>query len=35
MEENKHQEEAKRKGVINCLYNYFKDTPKKLKIVCD
>ena len=35
MEENKHQEEAKRKGVINCLYNYFKDTPRKLKIVCD
>jgi O6-methylguanine-DNA--protein-cysteine methyltransferase len=23
------------KEIINCLYNHFKNTPKKLKIVCD
>ncbi|CAG8664356.1 10361_t:CDS:2 [Ambispora gerdemannii] len=31
----KYLEEAKRRGVINCLYNYFKNTPKKLQVVCD
>jgi len=35
MEEKKYQEETKRKGVINCLFNHFKNTPKKLKVVCD
>lgn len=33
--EKRYQEEAKRRGVINCLYEHFKNTPKKLKIVCD
>ena len=31
----KYQEEAKERGVINCLYSHFKNTPKKLKVVCD
>jgi len=29
------EEKAKQKININCLYNHFKNTPKKLKIVCD
>jgi hypothetical protein len=33
--EKKYQEEAERKGVINCLYDHFKNTPEKLKVVCD
>jgi hypothetical protein len=33
--ERKYQEESKKRGVINCLYNYLKNTPKKLKVVCD
>ena len=33
--EREYQEEAKKRGVINCLYKHFKNTPKKLKVVCD
>ena len=33
--ERRYQEEAQKSGVINCLYEYFKNTPKKLKVVCD
>ncbi|MEG7978701.1 MAG: hypothetical protein NY202_02050 [Mollicutes bacterium UO1] len=33
--EKKHQEESEKRGIINCLYNHFKNTPKKLKVVCD
>jgi transposase len=33
--EQSYQEEAKRRGVIDCLYNHLKNTPKKLKVVCD
>ncbi|CAI2162874.1 17002_t:CDS:2 [Funneliformis geosporum] len=33
--EKKYQAEATRKVVINCLYSHFKNTPKKLKVVCD
>ena len=33
--EKSYQKEAEKRGVINCLYEYFKNTPKKLKVVCD
>jgi hypothetical protein len=33
--EKRYQEEAQRRGVINCLYEHFKNTSKKLKVVCD
>jgi hypothetical protein len=28
-------EKEETKNRINCLYSHFKNTPKKLKIVCD
>ncbi|CAH1755876.1 13954_t:CDS:2 [Entrophospora sp. SA101] len=31
MNEKRYQEEATSKGVINCLYSHFKNTPEKLK----
>ena len=36
-ERNQTQKNSEIKGqkIINCLYSYFKDSPKKLKIVCD
>jgi hypothetical protein len=34
-EKEKKYQEAQRREVINCLYSYFKNAPKKLKVVCD
>nr|CAG8484546.1 10663_t:CDS:2 [Entrophospora candida] len=33
--EKSYLEEAKKRGVVNCLYEYFRNAPKKLKVVCD
>jgi hypothetical protein len=33
--EKGYQEEAQSREVIDCLYNHFKNVPKKMKAVCD
>ena len=33
--EKKYREEVESRVVINCLYPHFKNTPKKLQVVCD